>query len=123
MCKRVLTLSALLLLPMIGTAAADPPPEYRNKRTQKVLDTLKMFGISDPQVRSLVEQASTKVDKDGYYYIADHKMDNGRLSLRLEMQGVPQIRQLQIAYVPKDSHYSMTANTRGVMLNYHYEFK
>ena len=123
MCKSVLALTALLMLPFISSAAADEDTEQRNKRAQKVLATLRMLGIANPKLNTLVTEATSHVEQDGYFYVADQKMDDGRLALRFECRGIPKLRQLELSYVPKDSNYSLTANTRGVMFNYHYDFK
>jgi len=123
MCKSVLAFTALLTLPFLGSAAADEGTEQRNKRAQKVMTTLKMLGIANPKLNSLVQEASSHMEKDGFFYVADQKMDDGRLALRFACRGIPKLQQLQLSYVPKDTHYAFTASTRGVMLNYHYDFK
>lgn len=124
MSRNVLAVTALLMLmPVSNAAAADEATEQRNKRAQKVLATLEMLGIAHPEIKNLVMEAQEHVEEDGYFYIADHKMEEGRVALRFEYRGVPKLRQLQLSYVPKDSNYSLTATTRGVMLRYHYEFK
>ena len=124
MSRSVFVYTALLLLPFTNAAAADQTVEQHDKRTQKLLATLKMFGIANPDVNNLVESTSSKIEKDGFYYLADHKTESGsRMALRLDCQGMPNMAKLQLAYVPHESHYSVTANTKGMMLNYHYDFK
>lgn len=123
MCKGVLAVTALLVFCFSGTVAADDKVGQYDKRTQKVIAALKMFGISHPDLNRVVATASSKVEKDGYFYLADQNMNTGRVALRFQVQGMPQMRQLQLSYVPKDSHYAVTATTRGVMFNYKYEFK
>lgn len=116
-------MTALLIIPFAHAAAADGSPERNDKRTQKLLATLKMLGIANPDVKNLVESTSSKIERDGFYYVADQKTESGRFALRLDCQGMPKMSKLQLAYVPKESHYSVTATTKGMMLNYHYEFK
>jgi hypothetical protein len=123
MCKKLYIITALLILPFANTAAAEEQLEQHDKRAQKLLATLKMFGIANPEVKNLVQNTSAKIEKDGFYYLADKKTEDGRFALRMDCQGMPKMAKLQLAYVPKESHYSVMANTKGMMLNYHYSFK
>ena len=123
MSKRILINAALLTWLMVSPATADDKTEQRNKRTQKVLATLQMLGIADPRLNSIVSSATSRIEKDGFFYVADKKMEEGRLALRFECRGMPKATKMQLAYVPKDSNYVVTANTRGLMINYHYSFK
>ncbi|MBY0407738.1 MAG: hypothetical protein K2Q01_08595 [Rickettsiales bacterium] len=120
------------MLPLLSTAAAADSAEQQKKRAQKVIDALKNFGLADPNVKNLVHEASARME-NGYFYAADYKMDEGRLSLRWQMRsnaatkamtrGNPAAQKLHLSYVPEDSNYSVIASTRGIMLQYHYDFK
>ncbi len=125
MCKNVLVVTALLMFPFGATAVADETPEHQDKRAQKILATLRMFGIADPKINEFVQGANSRVEKDGYFYLADHTMADGRMAVRFDVNGdgPSEIGRLQLSYTPKDSHYAMTASNKGMMMNYHYEFK
>lgn len=123
MWKILWVVTVLPLFPFNNPAAAEDVTEQRSKRAQKVIATLKTLGIAHPRIHRLVTEVESHVEKDGFFYIADHRTEEGRLALRFACRGAPQIRQLQLAYTPRDSHYAVTATTRGIMLRYHYEFK
>lgn len=100
--------------------AEEAPTNKPTKRTQKVLKVLDRMGIADPRLSSLVETVEANT-RNGYIFLAQERVADGNLALRYDTGGL-KLRQLELAYTPDDSHYEVRANSRGIMLHYHYEF-
>ena len=117
----MLVVAALLLTTLTASNAAADDPEHLSKNAQKIVATLNMFGINDPQIRDFIAEANSHV-KNGYVNLATQEVMGGELSFRyaLSVPGAP--RRLELNYAPEDSHVNVTARTDSFMVTYKLKF-
>ena len=135
--NKTLPVVAALLLTILGNvAAAAEKPKYLpkdreedltllNKRNspkiEKILMTLKTFGISDPAIAEFATTVDTRTS-GGYFLIHEEKMLGGSLKLRYALKPSIGTKQLELRFTPEESHMEYIMRKNSVMAVYSYSF-
>lgn len=130
--RLLVVVAALLLIQPIKTsvaAAAENPEHFtkhanaslKQKKAEKLLLMMKSIGISDPNLTSLVNEINDR-SKNGYLMLREEKMSGGTLSLRYAIEPKINVKQLELLYVPENSHTEYSVRSNAVMVNYKLKF-
>lgn len=123
MTKCMLVVAALLLTGLAYEAVAAEEKKRPSKKVAKVLATLEMLGIKDKRIRELVETVDNRIEGK-YVRIMSEEYGDHRVTLRYRLGSRMGTKQLEFLYKPSDeSHWSVSARTDAVMLNYRLEIK
>ena len=118
MTKCMLVVAALLLTVLAYEAVAAEEKKRPSKKVAKVIATLEMLGIKDKRIRELVETVDNRIEGK-YVRIMSEEYADHRVTLRYRMGTRIGTRQFEFLYKPADdSHWSVSARTDAVMLNY-----
>ncbi len=127
----VVVAALLLVQPVrVNVAVAAENPEHFNKhangslkqkKSEKLLMMMKSIGISDPNITALVNIVDANT-KNGYLTLHQEEIAGGTLSFSYKLEPKIGVKQLEILYVPKDSHVEYRARTNSVSVNYKWKF-
>ncbi len=127
----VVVAALLLVQPVkVNVAVAAENPEHFNKhadaslkqkKSEKLLMMMKSIGISDPNLTALVNIVDANT-KNGYLTLHQEEIAGGTLSFSYKLEPKIGMKQLELLYVPKDSHVEYRARTNSVSVNYKLKF-
>lgn len=123
MTRTLLTAALLLVSGLVnGAAAGDDLNKIKaSKKAKAVSLYLEKLGFNDSRVKRLTNELNERLEGD-YLRLGEEKFEYGRVVLFFEVEPRVTSKQIQLKFQPDNSNFEYTASTRGLMVNYRYEF-